>query len=792
MMKKAFVNPKSMSIATMILFLIVSHSRAQELLFHSSIRAEYEAFRERVDSIGVVLNLYLKTGDRNQVTDHFAMINGSQIPSLIKWIDRQKEKYGAFDNHDISLFMPPLGVDGESGYSGPGYIRFNYTNSLESKYEEIQLPPLRIPSNGKPDFIVAKDEEKPLIKKEISITEAYFNVEPKENGRISVTAEYKVRSISDGPLSIIRFVIMNPCDFKSVSIEGKEVSGNVKYSILQGTPCCIMAIKLPETLRSHGDISLKFAYETDFHYHQLGRKPVGFTGNRGFVLPETSWYPRTMPQMNEQMDFTIDISVPAGNLASAAGSLVKKWDSDDRTVFRYHEEDNAPYFIWGSYVVKEQKAPGLEIEYWLPAESDITEVHLSAVVNKVCQTYSELLPSSGNNNPQRIIAVTRFGGYGAVGNLLLNDEYFKAESCKNLNSNVLVAHELAHTWINSRTMPGGEFKNFLNEGLAVYFSNICFEGEVSDEDILALWETSLKNYSDVAYRAVAPCFLSDSIMLNDNEMYRAVAYDKAAYLLREVEFVLGRKKLISRLNNLFESKEDRVFTWADFRGYVSGRNQKLTKYLDQYVMTNNHPDLSFESSTQGVSLKVSGFKGEFPYGIPVRVSNPEGSKQLDLKMREQYRIKIDSNYSDGYSLIADPERRILQTQIMNDVYPKAYFSVADNNSIESMLSESFLSLFTINREASIGNLASDPDNIDPRQREALLEQLNAKMNFRVTEISGMDIVRITDTTGVVRIYLQLKVREDIHNTIANVHIVKENNLWKYKSLGIKTIGFKLE
>jgi len=711
---------------------------------------------------------------------------------LLPWIQQVKSRLAEDLIDSVELYLPPLGVGWEEAFSGDGYLAVHYTKEGKAEVESVNLPPLRLVFGEKPLVEKAVGEEI-AIDSSFRVVEADFHVFPENVRHTKVEGQYVIQNSSGHAVSDVRLILRHAMDFSSLKVAGQNAEVEVQFYEYQGFPLAGMDVQLPKTLQDGEQTEISFAYRTAFHYHRLGRKPVGFTENRGFVLQEISWFPKLYPGLLESFPYTLEIKVPNGYLATSSGVL-KKLRKGSFTFFTYEENTaQSPYFVWGKYREEKVQVGGAEVYLWTPADGSVSSEYMKETLRKIILSYGDMLPEPHFAAPQKYIAVTRFGGYGPVGNILLNDSYFTKEASKDPESVVLVAHELAHAWVNSISPPRGAHAFFLSEGSAVYLSNTNMEAFMPKEDVAGLWENSLMSYDKIAYRALSPVDLNEEIMMSDNQMFRAINYDKSALLLRSCESVLGRKRFLKRYSDMLTSTSGTGFTYVDLKQYLTkGKEDDIGVCMDQLMETRIVPDFLFERSGEDIFVVR---KGECLVCVKPELAlydkNDRQIERRDLDFGKGKRIRLEVP-KEAVRMVIDPEHRLLQSDIQNDRYPEQYFSAEEEGQIAEMIRKVFASISSEDTEYAMSVLAEEEDHIPIRQRQGLLGFLSKGKVLELVEIKDMRIIRYSDEDGLVKVFFCLKNSlDELHETRANLTIVKEKDEWRYTNLGIEVVGFQL-
>lgn len=784
------INAMKMKIVTIISFVLTV---SVQLTGQTSVVQEnYRAHWSETDSLEKKICEMISGARETSLSDYY-LFDDLITTGLLPWIEKTRAALAGYETDSVELYLPPLGVDTEEAFTGDGYLAVYYTNGEKSELESVNLPPLHIVPGEKTVIERAAGKEI-TFDSAYKIIKAEFNVFPEDVRNTEVSGQYLIENSSVEAVTEIGLILRHALDFSSLKVDKKNVVTDVDFYEYQGFPLAVMNLKLPTPLQPGEQTVLSFSYKVAFHHHRLGRKPVGFTENRGFVLQEISWFPKQHPGMSESFPYSIEIKVPEGFMATSSGILVNRRKESGYEYFSYNETSaQSPYFIWGEYIEDNVKAGDTEVLIWTPADRSVSPQYMKDRLKQIIQSYQEMLPVPHFEAPQKFIAVTRYGGYGPVGNILLNDSYFTKEAAGDPESMVLIAHELAHAWTNSLSQPAGDLSLFLSEGFAVYLSNTNLEAFMPEEEVKGLWVNSLMNYEKIAYREVPPVKLNEEVMIGDNQMFRGVVYDKSALLLRSCESALGKENLLRRYSKMLQATSSDGYTYTDLKHYLTrGRQNNLAQYMDMVIQEGIVPDYLFERENGQLYIVRQG-PGMQPASPEIRVY--DGGEQL-IECREvdlSTKSKIQLNMAaQGSRIVIDPDHRLLQSDIDNDIYPDNYFSVEEEKQVNEMIIKLFSSIASEDTQYAASALAEEEGNIPVRQRQSILVFLSKGKIFDLVDIQKMSIIRYTDTKGLVKLFFSLRNgKGEVHTTRANITIVKEQGQWKYTNLGIVVVGFTL-
>jgi hypothetical protein len=253
------------------------------------------------------------------------------------------------------------------------------------------------------------------------------------------------------------------------------------------------------------------------------------------------------------------------------------------------EESTWPFIVWGRYSKTTLDIKGAGVDFLLFSNSESKSEYLGLQYRKIIEELGEYFPDP-DFYYQRIIEVDRRGGYGPIGNLLIESSYLNADNISSHETIELLSHELTHAWINSLRRPGGTFKNFISEGLATYIGAETVRHMCGETDAYHLWSRNYRAYKGIAEKAVAPSEVTDELMYSDNNVYRAVVYFKGAYFFKLLEEFSGHEAFVRITKDLLLPGNE-YFTMEDIRAAALKINGRDYPFLfEDYLFTTVFPE----------------------------------------------------------------------------------------------------------------------------------------------------------------------------------------------------------
>jgi hypothetical protein len=529
------------------------------------ILAVQERARGELASLARTLEKEIREGKAEALTRRFT-VSREVRAGLDRWLG-EVSRHGEIAS--VVVDLPILGATPESILVFNARFDVVFAGGAADQPYRFGCPPLvAVKREGSWALTEASLEEVPDLPP-VSISRAEFEVVPETtSSSVEVEARFTVTNEHRDPLDRFPLHLRYPMAWRSLLLDGEPARGEIVLGHVQKQPVAQLVLAPNEPLRPGKTAELTFRYSLSFVHHHLGRKPVGFTPDRGFVLFETGWYPRAARDWTT-FPFTLAITVPRGIRGLSAGECLKHETEGERERYVYRTElDEMPYFVWGAYREETVTLGDVRLDVWVPARGGVDPARLVEVGREIFALYREILPPPAIDR-FRIVAVTRFGGYGPPRNLLVNDSYFQEDEVRKPETLDFLAHELSHSWVNSLAMPIGDPYLMLSEGLATYLGAKSVERLRGKEAAAGIWQRNCENYQEVATRAVPPVRLCERLQFEDNRMFRGVAYFKGAYLFRELESWLGEKMIFDALRRVLSSRRGESFTLDDFLASVS-------------------------------------------------------------------------------------------------------------------------------------------------------------------------------------------------------------------------------
>jgi hypothetical protein len=691
-----------------------------------TIPALYTAAENVITSLERTLGTAVQRRDPDAFLSLFSLPERSR-QGLRTWFEDVTTIAGAASRAELSFTLPVLAAQQDRIFGINGLLRVTLTGADTTVARELPLPSTCLIRTGDSWSIAEPDGEEFPEDGEVAVTSAFFVTRPSIGDQaLAVRAVFTYRNEGEKPLERIPLYLRYALRFTEVTVAGHSARGAMSFGTLGGMPAARLDLQLDTPLPPGESREVTFAWTASFLRHQFGRKPLGFTPDRGFILWESGWYPHASTGM-VMVPYRMDITVPSGFLALTSGTLTDRRSSSEGETFSFSgSTPGSPYLVWGRYRVDTEEIGGARVEIWTPASGEIEPEPMQACLAKVLDLYHRILPPAALTG-HRIVAVTRYGGYGPIGNLLLQDTYFAPDAVTRAENVDLVAHELAHSWVNSIALPAGDLMLPLSEGIATYMGARAVEEILGPEEARTLWAGRQESYQRVFQRTVPPSELTESIQYADNVMFRAVTYDKSAFLLREMETLLGDESFLVSLRETLLDHRGGGFTFDDLVAAMSrAGGDRVTDLYRRWKDDVDLPDYVLlpekDDSPSGPVVMVN--EGAFS-PVPVRIVGCNGSGQVvrqatfvpEVGERITLPFMLDETV---VSIRIDPEMHILQKERRNDIYPDWLLPVAEREALHTLLQRFFQALREKDVETAATLLTGDRAMLNDTLRNRLL------------------------------------------------------------------------
>jgi hypothetical protein len=363
----------------------------------------------------------------------------------------------------------------------------------------------------------------------------------------------------------------------------------------------------------------------------------------------TPWYPQGGPDDYALADLSLD--VPQGYNAVAGGARVSTRTEGGRTYVAYHQDRPGKYITvvvgrLAEVVTNRAQAP-IPIQCFSIGR---TRGEAAAYVDKAAEMLrfyeQEFGPYPYGSLTVVIVEGQTPGGHSPPGMVILAQRpllmrHGLQDDPANFTDvpGFFLAHELAHQWWGHGVSGQNYHERWLSEGAAQYAAALWTrhsEGEDTFRDVLErMGRWALRMTSK------GPIYLGYRLghLKNDPQIFRAVVYDKAAYVLHMLREIAGEDAFRRGLTSF---QADHRFGKAgtdDLRASLEKASGKdLLPYFETWVRGTTLPRLRVSSRTgpaatgyvTTVELTVEGLPRPVPLQIALDLAEGKDLREVDL------------------------------------------------------------------------------------------------------------------------------------------------------------------
>ena len=261
--------------------------------------------------------------------------------------------------------------------------------------------------------------------------------------------------------------------------------------------------------------------------------------NQAYTIFSTSQWMICNDSPEDKALFHLDITVPIDKTCIACGELVNKVQQNDKIMFSYQLNTEAPSYTYGFAIGKYNKAEvqgKVLLKYY---SQNYSSDELMNVFKETPSMISFFEEKSGVEYFQSTYSQILSGNYyqEISGYSMLKDNYGKMVLQDSTETN-LISHELAHQWWGNQITCKSWNHFWLNEGMATFMSAAYNEYRFGKKVYLSNIESYHKVYEEIKERGNDRSLVFEN-WLNPSKDDRNLVYFKGAYVLHLLKEKLG-------------------------------------------------------------------------------------------------------------------------------------------------------------------------------------------------------------------------------------------------------------
>lgn len=474
---------------------------------------------------------------------------------------------------------------------------------------------------------------------------------------IEVTAPY--------PVSVVRLFFDSDVTLNSVQAEGTEV----QWSRTADT----LTVRFARALAPGAKATLTFDY---------GGKAYTLWNEISLVFDGT-WYPELISPFGDtnanRAPLTASIGAPAGLTVASVGTLLGVTQTGNRRTWRFRSDGEIPWsaIVAGPFQRRDRTAAGRPVEIYTTPRYDRFVDKIADFTGKAIEWESQNVGALPSRN-FRVVAVP-FGrgllGIGFPALMLITEDAFTGrlgELQRDSFLFLLLAHELAHSYIPSELGVRGVAFIWLSEGFAEYTSLRATEGVMGQK----AFETELQDERDCYSRVIGrDRAIGQYTFSNYGGVGINVIYCKGALVHHMLRYLMGDVKyaeFIRAYITEFRGKSVRVDNMRETaeRTYGQALDWFFSEWIDQVVV----PDYQIAQASSvpdGANWKATATlrntgTGTMPVDVAFVQDNGERVVQRVTVGPKEDKVLTVATPRPVTRVIADPQKWIIQSNYKND------------------------------------------------------------------------------------------------------------------------------
>jgi aminopeptidase N len=378
------------------------------------------------------------------------------------------------------------------------------------------------------------------------------------------------------------------------------------------------------------------------------------------------WWPCKQSLTDKIDSIDIIVRTPAGDRAASNGVLVNEIEQGNDKIYHWrHRYPIATYLVAvavTNYVAYTDLVPyddsAIEVLNYVYPESEESFRQQSQNIVGMMQLFNKLFglyPFADEKYGH-----AQFGWSGGM-------EHQTMSFMVNLNYD-LMAHELAHQWFGDKVTCGSWQDIWVNEGFATYLTGLTKEHLGSPADWYN-WKRS-KILSVTAYPG-GSVWVRDTTSIDELFSGR-LSYNKGAYLLHMLRWVVGDEDFYQGINNYLQDPE-LAYSFAraqDVKRHLESTSGKdLTEFFNDWYYGEGYPAyrLRWGQSDDQVTLTLSQSSSVptsvafFEMPVPVLFRDSTGSQEVikvfqHTQQEQEFEAEIPFKVAE---VVLDPELWLL-------------------------------------------------------------------------------------------------------------------------------------
>jgi len=334
------------------------------------------------------------------------------------------------------------------------------------------------------------------------------------------------------------------------------------------------------------------------------------------------------------------------------------------------------------HIVRDWVIGGLRMQFYVPPGDDRNLDKLADFTGRAVGFYSTLLYPFPYSE-LRVVSLSDLGssiGIGYPAFLLIDDRAFGNSLPGTLNRDSsllhLMAHEAAHSYVPSQTVPKGVGFVWLSEGFAEYLSLMAVEALLGPGAFQQELQEERDDYAAVAGTSAEPSIAAITFANYHGQAAADVIYAKGSMVLHMLRSVLGDEAFRKGLAAYFTTFRGRAARVDDFQESMEqAGGQSLDWFFSEWIQGKVLPDytvtqVKFVPTAEGTFQTTATVRNLGTGRMPVEVAFVmEGETQVQkVDVPSGGSVTVTATMPKPVRLVeVDPNKWVIQKNYKNDV-----------------------------------------------------------------------------------------------------------------------------
>ncbi len=468
------------------------------------------------------------------------------------------------------------------------------------------------------------------------------------------------------PVGQVRMELDSQITVRTVQAEGAQVSFSRTGDLLTLTfsPALAPGARVPVTVEYDGQplyIYNEFVLVRPGYLYPLLVSPFGdYSANQARV--------------------TVQVTAPAGVLVVSTGRQM----SGDGGAVRWDSEVTVPWVALAGgrqYRRVDRTVGSVRLQMYLGQGGDRNLDKLASFTGQAVEFYSRLLYQFPYAELKVVSLVVVGGGIGYPALLLIDDRAFAGTFTGGFNRDsylfLLMAHEAAHSYVPSQTVPKGVGFIWLSEGFAEYLALMATEAILGADAYARELQEEREDYAVIAGTSSDRPISVYTFANYGPRASRRVIYSKGSLVLHMLRFVIGDEAFRKTLATYFQRSRGRAARVDDFREIaeeVSGQN--LESFFAQWIGQVVLPDYVVASGTStrtddgqyrtSATIRNTG-TGVMPVEVAFGTADARVINRVEVPSRGEATVTATTPAAIR-QVEVDPRKWLIQSNYRNDTF----------------------------------------------------------------------------------------------------------------------------